>query len=430
MSSNVCKRSQIKTRHLVNMKKQEYQVMVVGAGPVGLLTALGLAQRGIRTLVIERHKELLPTTRAVNYHPVVLERLRTFRILEKVEKIAFLNNEGTSWRTIEGEELARLPMVGDEHALLLGQQRLNKLLLEELEQYPSIEVRFNTGFGGCEQHEGSRKVKVMVHESSATREEDDLYEVDWLVAADGANSSVRRSLGVAFEGFSYLDVNMVGVDVYYDFAKHVYGTHTNFIVDPDDTGIVIYCGQTKDMQPNGESPPLWRVAYLESATLSTNQKDVLERAQIRCSHFAHGKQDIEIARAEPYRLHQRCAAVAHQGRVVFVGDALHSNNPIGGLGLTTGICDAAAMSTALGRVCVGDATESLVFEAANNRRKTFLETTNIQSQKQLERLRGTDEASKAERRAFFEALNSDPQMPAKARAEFEKIAGSSFAAVD
>lgn len=374
---------------------------------------------------MERHRDLLPITRAVNYHPVVLERFKAFGILDKVEKIAFLNNEGTVWQTKQGDELARLPMVKDEHALLLGQQRLNELLLEEIEQYSSVDVRFSTGYGGCTQQKDG-KVNVMVHESSASREEDDEYEVDWVVAADGANSSVRRSLCVPFEGFSFMDVSMVGVDVYYDFAEHVYGAHTNFIVDPEDAGIVIYCGQTKGMKPKGEAPPLWRVAYLESSTLSKNPKEVLERAQIRCARFAHGKQDLEIVRAEPYRLHQRCAAVAHQGRVVFIGDALHSNNPIGGLGLTTGICDAAAMSGALGRVCAGDAPESLVFDVAKDRRKTFLETTNPISQKHLARLRATDEATKAERLAFFEALKSDPDMPAKIRADFEKLSGQTF----
>lgn len=408
--------------------QHDFQVLIVGAGPVGLLIALRLGQAGVKTLVIEKYRELLPTTRAMVYQPVVLEILRGYGILNKIEKLAYLNTEGIFWRDINGKQLGHLPMVGSEHVLLLGQQRMNKLLLEEIQKYPAVQVRFNTSFAGSEQDLKGDHVRVMVHETSNVRDEDDTYEVDWLIAADGANSSVRRSLCVPFEGFSFIDVRMVGVDVYHDFAKHEYGTVMNFIVHPDDAAVVIYTGQQKDMKPPGEAPPLWRIAYLEPADLPGDQAAILERAQIRCARYARSDPDLEIARAEPYRLHQRCAAQGSKGRVVFVGDALHSNNPIGGLGLTTGICDAAAMGNALVRVCKEEAPPSLVEEAAADRRRTWLEATNTMSQGHLRRLRATGEEAEAERQAFFDGLEKDPQMLVNFRGALEKIAGRSFAA--
>lgn len=216
----------------------------------------------------------------------------------------------------------------------------------------------------------------MLHESSAESDDDIMYTANWLIGTDGTNSSVRRSLCIPFEGFSFTDFRMIGADVFYDFgSKHYDGALMNFIVDPDDCTVVIYTGQQKDLKPPGVAPPLWRVAYTEPAHLSSEGKEILKRAQERCARYAKGKKDLEISRAEPYRLHQRCAAQPIKGRVVLAGDALHSNNPIGGLGLTTGICDAHAIGNALARVCAGEAPDSLVTEAANDRRDTWLEVT-------------------------------------------------------
>lgn len=393
---------------------------------MGLLIALRLGRAGVKTLVVERHDDLLPTTRAMVYQPVVLERLRDLGILYRVEEFAHLNQQGIYWRDINGNELGHLPIPSHEHILLLGQWRMNILILDELAKYPSVEVRFSTAYAGCIQEDDH--VKVMAHESSAETDDDIMYTADWLVGTDGANSSVRRSLCVPFEGFSFTDFRMIGADVLYDFGNEQYnGSLLNFIVDPDDCAVVIYTGQQKDLKPPGEAPPLWRVAYTESSRFPAEPAEIFKRAQGRCAKYAKGKMDLEITRAEPYRLHQRCAAQAIKGRVVLAGDALHSNNPIGGLGLTTGICDAHAIGNALARVCTGEAPPSLVSEAANDRRDTWLNVTDKLSQTNLKRLYSEHPDDAKEREGFFKALNSDPDMPKKVRASVEEIAGKNFA---
>ena len=113
--------------------------------------------------------------------------------------------------------------------------------------------------------------------------------------------------------------------------------------------------------------------------------------------------------------------------MLLAGDALHSNNPIGGLGLTIGNCDAHATGNALSRVCTGQATESLVLGAANDRRKTWLNMTNKLSRLHLRRLRSEKPEDIKERELLFDRLRSDPEMPVKTRALIERIAGRSFA---
>lgn len=73
--------------------------------------------------------------------------------------------------------------------------------------------------------------------------------------------------------------------------------------------------------------------------MSDGKQEVMARAKERIKRFI-GRDDFKIVRAEPYWLQQRVAAQGRKGRVMLAGDALHSNNPIGGLGLTSGILDA------------------------------------------------------------------------------------------
>lgn len=411
--------------------------MICGAGPVGLLIALRLGQAGIKTIVLERHAELLLTTRAVAYQPVVLNVFRALGILDLIKDHAYLNRAGIFWRDVHGKTLAHLPMPEDEYVLLLGQKRMGDLLLREVAKYASVEVRFRKQFAWCEQDDDGGPVKVGVHhvgtsQTSSSGGTDSCITADWVVGADGANSSVRSSLGLDFDGFSFTEFRMIGVDVYYDFAGEEYdGTVMNFIVDPEDWAVVIYTGQDRQGKPYGHDAPMWRVAYAEASHLSDNADSITARAHERVARYIHGKGGmgtLEIVRAEPYVLHQRCATQAIKGQVLLVGDALHSNNPIGGLGLTTGILDAYAIGNALGRVCRGEAKEELVAEAAMYRRQKWLDTTSKLSMVNYRRLASVEEQDVEEREAFFEKLNTDDAFPGQVMGMFEAMSGKTFAA--
>lgn len=192
-------------------------MIIVGAGPVGLLTALRLGQAGISTLVLESHHTLLSTTRAMVYMPVVIPVLRELGILDVVLKNAFLNGDGVTWRELDGNALAHLPLsssISGEFGgvMLFGQSRMNALILGELKKYPSVEVRFGLRCVGIEDITSSGGVKVMVHQRNLV-DEDIIYEADYVLAADGANSSVRRMMCIPFESFSYQEWKMIGYDV-------------------------------------------------------------------------------------------------------------------------------------------------------------------------------------------------------------------------
>jgi len=312
-------------------------VLIIGAGPVGLLTALRLGRAQIPTLVLERHTNLLPTTRAVVYQPVVLPALRSLGILSHIESQAFLNHDGIVWRDISGAQLANMPISGvkgegEEKApfdgvLLIGQARMNDLILEELRKCPSVEVRFGHQLVGLEQHPERGSVTAMVHKTNPPHDDEVFIEAEYVVGTDGANSTVRRLSCIPFEGFTWNEFRMIGADVYYDFAKENGYTPLNFIVHPQEWAVIVYTGQDRHGDPYGKETPLWRVAYGESREMSEKPEEIMERAKARLQRYAKGSTDIEIKRAEPYNLHQRCAKQARKGRVLLAGDALHVSSP-------------------------------------------------------------------------------------------------------
>lgn len=302
-------------------------MLIVGAGPVGLLTALRLGQAGVSTLVVENHDTLLRTTRAMVYMPVIIPVLRELGIMAQVEKNAVLNSDGVAWRDLEGNLLGQLPLSSSDPCefggvLLMGQWRMTALILEELKRYPSVEIRYGLRCVGIEEMPSKNVVRAMFHERSL-HDEDVIFEADYLVAADGANSAVRRMLCIPFEGFTHQDFKMIGTDCIYDFAKENDFTPLNFIVHPTDWAVIAYSGEDEDGKPGGLDRPLWRVAYVEPPDLLDSKEAYLKRAYERIPRFLKGAKAFKIARAEPYWLHQRCAAQARKGRIVLAGDALH-----------------------------------------------------------------------------------------------------------
>ena len=392
--------------------KVSADVIIVGAGPVGLLIALGLGRAGIDTLVVEAHHELLPTTRAMVYMPVVLPVLKALGVLDTVLDAAFLNKEGVRWRDIEGTELAHLPLGGNKSddqggVLLIGQWRMNELILEELNNCPSVEVQFGVRCTGIEDKPESGHLSIMTH-SGSMLDDDTFLQAKYMVATDGANSSVRRMLCVPFEGFTFQDFKMIGTDVIYDFTGQEEYTPLNFIVHPKDWAVIAYTGQEEDRLPIGSGKPQWRVAYVEDPDLPSSKQDYLKRAEEQVKKYVKkGDGKFRVIRAEPYLMQQRSAAQPRKGRVMLAGDALHSNNPIGGLGLTGGILDAYCYGNALRTVLKEGGHDNILTTCALARRNAWRGITDKLSQDNMKRLYSEDAKIVADREDFFRKLN-DP----------------------
>jgi hypothetical protein len=224
-----------------------------------------------------------------------------------------------------------------------------------------------------------------------------------------------------FEGFTYPGWKMTGVDVLYDFPKYEGYTPVNFIVDPVDWAVVAYPGEDEFGEPYGTGRPQWRVAYVEDPNLPSDRASVMERAYQRMKAYIRPGDGADyegkyfITRDEPYVNHQRVAATGRKGRILLAGDALHSNNPIGGLGLTTGICDAFCYGNSLVRVINGGEDEGFLTHCADSRRWTWINATKVMSEGNLKRLRSTEPEDVKARNMFFKRLTTDKTFPAQIR---------------
>jgi 3-(3-hydroxy-phenyl)propionate hydroxylase/6-hydroxy-3-succinoylpyridine 3-monooxygenase len=332
-------------------------VIIIGGGPTGFINALGLAQAGVRVTVLESEPQIIDSPRAAVYHWSVLDGLDRLGMLREAEAVGVRKQDYTYLVLRTGERIAYSMSVLEGHTahpynLHLGQHLLADIAMRRLAAFSNATVRFDTRLTDLQQDADGVTITV------ATGQEHQQLRARWVVGADGAASSVRRLLGLPFEGMTWPE-RFVATNVYYDFEHHGYARAT-FVID-DRFGAVIAV-------LNNEG--LWRCTYMEDATLP--EESFLERVPRAYQALLPGGDRYELERASPYRMHQRSAPSYRVGRVVLAGDAAHVTNPTGGLGLTSGLFDSYALYPALSAVILDKADDVVLDRYAESRRELFL----------------------------------------------------------
>src|SRR6185295_18768898 len=196
------------------------QVVVAGAGPVGLLTALALAKQDVSVLVLEAEPALTIDLRAGTYHPPSLEMMAPYGITDEMHKTAI---EVPRWQMRDRREGVivewDVSMIGDltpyPYRLHLEQHRLTPIILDKLKACAGVEVRFSHGV--AEVAQTADRVTVTARTPGGTER----FEADWLVGADGGRSAVRKCIGLDFEGYTWPDRFLVASTTD-DYARHGY----------------------------------------------------------------------------------------------------------------------------------------------------------------------------------------------------------------
>ena len=339
-------------------------VIIVGGGPVGFINALGLAQAGVRVSVIEAEPQIINSPRAAVYFWSVLDGLERLGILEEAEATGVRKQDYTYLVRRTGERIEYSIEVLTVHTprpynLHLSQHLLAEIALRRLKSLSNATVRFGARLQNLHQDADGVTLSVV-----AERGAEEL-RARWVIGADGAGSTVRRLLGLAFEGITWPE-RFVATNVHYDFERHGYARAT-FVID-DHLGAVIAI-------LNREG--LWRCTYMEDATLP--EETFLERLPRAYEALLPGRGPYELERASPYRMHQRTAERYRVGRVMLAGDAAHVTNPTGGLGLTSGLFDSYALYPALAAVILEGAAEEVLDRYSLARRDTFVNRVSPQA---------------------------------------------------
>jgi 2-polyprenyl-6-methoxyphenol hydroxylase-like FAD-dependent oxidoreductase len=321
-------------------------VLIVGAGPTGLVLALWLTRLGVRVRIID--KTALPgtTSRAVAVQARTLELYRQVDLADAVVDAGVKVAAGNFW--VRGVKAARLPLgrMGEglspfPYALTYPQDAHERLLCARLDAL-GVTVERQTELIRFEQQPDC--VRAVLKSPDGAEE---VCESAYVAGCDGARSTVREALGTGFPGGTYTGLFYVA-DV--DAAGPAANGEIHVELDEADFLAVFPLKGTGRLRLIG--PISWN---MEREQRELTFDDIKDRAI--------GNLKLNIASVNwfsTYHVHHRVAAQFRAGRVFLLGDAAHVHSPVGGQGMNTGIGDAVNLAWKLAAVLNGGVDDSLL----------------------------------------------------------------------
>ncbi|GLH79576.1 FAD-binding monooxygenase [Bradyrhizobium sp. SSBR45G] len=316
----------------------DFEVVIVGFGPTGAIAASLLGSEGITTLAIDRAREIYDKPRAIALDHEIMRLFDNLGIAEHVSRYVapFPASEHFG---AQGQLIRRIDMVGEPYPLgytptmVFTQPPVEQVMRDRVGRCPSVTVELGTTLVDIRQDSSAATV-VLKREDGTTRE----VSADYVIACDGASSTVRQKLGIRFDDLDFdepwlvvdIRVNDSGVGRLPKTAAQFCNPArpTTYIIGPGNHRrfeIMLRPGEDRHAMEQPE-----KVWQLLSPWLSPD--------------------DGELWRAASYRFHALVASRWRQGRVLLAGDAAHQQPPFIGQGMCQGLRDAANLCWKLGRV--------------------------------------------------------------------------------
>lgn len=332
------------------------EVLIVGAGPTGLMLAHLLARERIPFRIIDENASRVQESRAIAIQARTMELFQNLGIVER-----FLERGAPAAGAsiyLKGEPFAQFNFAGigrDDtpfpYLFVLSQSETEAILEETLEPL-GAHVERQVTLENFEEAKNELSVQLKRDDGSL-----ETLRVSYLVGCDGARSQVRRSSGLSFEGGTYAADFMladakVNWDLPYDRFQIFIGQENLGIFLPLKGSAYsrIIIAERRQPGETREGDQLETRSALLFSDLTEQFKAVVQR---------------ELELSDPiwttrYRVHHRSASQMKRGRLFLAGDAAHIHSPAGGQGMNTGLQDAANLAWKLARVVRGEAGEELL----------------------------------------------------------------------
>lgn len=379
----------------------DVDVCVTGGGPVGLSLAGWLAGQGVSVLLIEQGEALAHDLRASTFHPSTLDMLTELGVVdEMIAKGVIVPNYQIRDRRSR-EILADFPfeLIADRtqhpYRIQFEQHKLTPLLAAYAGSLANCRILFGTKYCDHLEEDGAVRIDALCKDQQVR------ISARFLIGADGVGSRVRQRAGIAYDGFTY--------------PERFYSMSTPFPFEEEiaDLSFVTYMADPSEWCLMLRTPELWRLMFPVPPEEDERETLTLESTQSRLQAFYPQQIPYDIVHRTLYRVQQRVAEVYRRGRVILAGDAAHANNPLGGMGLNSGIHDAYNLKEKLLRVLSGGSTTDVLDVYSAQRRKVSIEHVNKQSADNKKRLEERDPEARAAYRDHLAEISSDP---AQARA--------------
>ena len=350
------------------------KVIIIGAGPVGTFAAYCLAEYGIETLVLESESTCETDMRASTFHPSTLKYLDNLNLadelIEKGLKAPIFQYRIRSTDEVLEFNLQELDDVLDfPFRLQCEQYKFARMLAGKLDRHRHSSVLFNRKLINFS--EGKNKVTLDVDHHGTSEQ----YQCDYLIGADGANSIVRRNLGIEFSGFTYEEKfftlsTQKPLENYFSNLSYV-----NYVSDPEEWFVLL------------KAPSAWRILVPVPQTLDDKAIKSNDYVSDIFRRVLNSSDPIETIHRTIYRVHQRVVNKMRYGRIMLAGDSAHLNNPLGGFGMNGGLHDAWNLAEKLDGIINHKKDEDLL-NLYDRQRKTvmndFIQKQTIRNKKMIE----------------------------------------------
>ena len=370
---------------------QRRNILVVGAGPVGTVAALACAQFGHRVTLLEAQDRVDDSPRASTTQPPTLEILAELGLIDEYIAQGLVSRTFQFWdrptlRLLAEFDFERLRGVTPyPYVVQTEQHKLALMGIERLRKMPNAKVIM-----------GTRVTAVSQDADSVTvRADNGEWRPDYVIGCDGGRSTLRKCLDIEFEGFTWPERFLV-ITTRFDFAAALGCCLRNYMADPEEwTNLFKVAGD--DLRGR------WRAVF--NTRPDESDEEALSDASVRSrlSRIYVPEQERHYLHLNLYNVHQRVAKQFRKGRAFLCGDAAHVNNPIGGLGLNSGIHEAWDLANLLSE-------EGADLDAYDRRRRPlnieYVQEQTIANKKRLE------EREPAQREKRFDELRrmaDDPQ---------------------
>jgi 3-(3-hydroxy-phenyl)propionate hydroxylase len=373
-------------------------IAVVGAGPVGTVAALACARYGHTVTLLEAQETIDASPRASTTQPPTLEILAELGLIEEYIRVGLVARTFQFWdrptRSLVAEfDFDRLR--GETRYPFVVQTEQHKLAsmgIDRLQRLPNAEVRLGLRVTDLKQESGFVRLET---------EGGEAFAADYVIGADGGRSTVRKALDIEFEGFTWPERFLV-ITTKFDFAAHIGCCFRNYMADPQEwTNLFKVAGD--------DLTGRWRAVFntREDESDAEALSDAAVRARLARIYVPEGAR--EHLHVNLYGVHQRVAKKFREGRVFLCGDAAHVNNPIGGLGLNSGIHEAWDLAGLLDRALRGEGDDASLDAYERRRRPLNIEYVQEQTIANKKRLEERDPLQRARRFEELRRMAEDPQ---------------------